>query len=469
MTKITNFTLSICALFLCLSCEKDSDIPAPSRQMTFTAYQESVTTRTTLGSGSGTNKTMLWSSGDKISVLYQDISGNSQNVQFALSSGVRETKGTFTGTLPTDLGGTSYLALYPYQSAAKYSDENIANVSIPQIQKATAGSFDPDAAVMVAKSDATDGVFAFKNVCSYAVVTPKFDCKSIIIRSVGGETIVCQGTLTSPLSSSSSHLSSLISSPQVTLVGDIKANTSYYIALLPQTLSQGFSVAYFTDHSQVNRTNTDPFTFERSQYHDISNSCPESAPTTLRYVDLGLSVNWATMNLGAVKQTDMGLSFAWGETAPKYSYNWENYKWGDGSEHTTITSEFVSKYNSSDNKSPLDSSDDAATAIWGTAWRIPTQNEMQELIKECNWEYESATNRYKVTSKKTGYTDNFIYIPVDATSGSRYWTSSVSDATHYTLAHSLRLTPPDDIPSDDISLTTDSRYTPLLIRPVKTK
>ena len=50
------------------------------------------------------------------------------------------------------------------------------------------------------------------------------------------------------------------------------------------------------------------------------------------YVDLGLSVKWATCNVGASKPEEYGDYFAWGETEPKSTYNWSTYKWCNGSD-----------------------------------------------------------------------------------------------------------------------------------------
>lgn len=45
------------------------------------------------------------------------------------------------------------------------------------------------------------------------------------------------------------------------------------------------------------------------------------------YVDLGLSVKWATCNVGASQPEQYGNYFAWGEVAPKYYYDMGSYKW----------------------------------------------------------------------------------------------------------------------------------------------
>ncbi len=122
------------------------------------------------------------------------------------------------------------------------------------------------------------------------------------------------------------------------------------------------------------------------------------------YVDLGLSVNWATFNLGANKPEMKGDYFAWGETAVKSAYTSDTYKFG---------SDLTTKYGV-DGKYVLDAEDDAAQVLWGGNWRMPTSDEFQELIDKCSWELTelNGVKGYLVTSKITGYTDKSIFIPI---------------------------------------------------------
>ena len=135
---------------------------------------------------------------------------------------------------------------------------------------------------------------------------------------------------------------------------------------------------------------------------------------TYEYVDLGLSVKWAKCNVGAEKETDAGLYFAWGETTGYTAsqvgtdkrFSWSDYKYGNSSSNLT-------KYNQSDGKTVLKSTDDAATQIMGEGWRMPTQSEFQELIDNTDklWTTINGVNGYKFTSKKEGYQNNSIFIP----------------------------------------------------------
>ncbi len=127
-------------------------------------------------------------------------------------------------------------------------------------------------------------------------------------------------------------------------------------------------------------------------------------------VDLGLSVKWATCNVGAKKPEEYGDFFAWGETEPKNDYSWSTYKWHNGDYNLLTKYNTDSSYGTVDNKTILDLSDDAASANWGASWRIPTRSEFQELIDNCTWTWTSLEGRngYRVTSNKNG---NSIFLP----------------------------------------------------------
>ena len=162
-------------------------------------------------------------------------------------------------------------------------------------------------------------------------------------------------------------------------------------------------------------------------------------PTTNNheYVDLGLSVKWATCNVGATKPEDYGDYFAWGETQPKSNYDWSTYKWCNGSPYTLTKYCTDSYYGTIDNKTTLELSDDAARANWGGSWRMPTKEEQDELHNNCEWEWttQNGVKGYKVTSEKKGYTKNSIFLPAagyrvgsslsGVGSDGNYWSSSL--------------------------------------------
>lgn len=147
------------------------------------------------------------------------------------------------------------------------------------------------------------------------------------------------------------------------------------------------------------------------------------------YVDLGLSVKWATMNVGAKTPEEYGDYFAWGETTTKSTYNWSTYKYCNGSYDSLTKYNTNSSYGTIDNKTQLDLRDDAARANWGGSWRMPTDAELTELRSNCTWTWttQNGVNGYKVTSKKSGYTNNSIFLPA---AGYRY-DSSLNGAGSY--------------------------------------
>ncbi len=99
------------------------------------------------------------------------------------------------------------------------------------------------------------------------------------------------------------------------------------------------------------------------------------------YVDLGLSVQWATCNVGASQPTGYGELYAWGETTPKSDYTWKNYRWSLGTYETLI------KYCAADGQRVLLADDDAATVNMGGEWRTPTVAELIELVEGCEWHW----------------------------------------------------------------------------------
>lgn len=154
-----------------------------------------------------------------------------------------------------------------------------------------------------------------------------------------------------------------------------------------------------------------------------------------QYVDLGLSVKWATCNVGASHPEDYGDYFAWGEIDAKNMYSCDNYKWCDNESGAIV------KYNANDyTQTVLLYADDAASVQWGGKWRMPTKEEQNELINNCTWQWtnQNGVNGYRVI----GNNGNSIFLPAagclyentlysDGLHGS-YWSNSVgSDNSYY--------------------------------------
>ena len=171
------------------------------------------------------------------------------------------------------------------------------------------------------------------------------------------------------------------------------------------------------------------------------------------YVDLGLSVNWATCNVGANAPEEYGNKYGWGETKAKESdFNFDNkYK----------VDEEWTKYNETDNLTTLDKDDDVATSNWGTEWRMPTKDEMQELVDKCTWTIKD--NKGFEVKGPNGKT---IFLPINddlSTSHCKgnYWTSSCYENCFaaYELVFHTKFT----------GLNSDNRGHGKLVRPVTAK
>lgn len=150
-------------------------------------------------------------------------------------------------------------------------------------------------------------------------------------------------------------------------------------------------------------------------------------------VDLGLSVKWANFNVGATKPEEYGDYYAWGETTTKsdYSSGWETYKWCEGTNESFTKYCTNSEYGTVDNRTVLTPNDDVATVVWGEPWRMPTHDEMDELIDKCTWEW--TTYNGIAGQLVTGPNGNSIFLPAAGYEnkyvGKRgyYWSASLSE------------------------------------------
>ena len=175
-------------------------------------------------------------------------------------------------------------------------------------------------------------------------------------------------------------------------------------------------------------------------------------------VDLGLSVKWASFNIGASTPKEVGYSFAWGETKPKSHFSWETYKWSNGTENSLTKYNSNSEFGIVDNKSILDEEDDAAHVLYGGPWRMPTRDEANELYTYCDEEVNYTDNTVTFTSTING---NAIVFPMISYRRLAVWTKSLSRYS-YTPVHAAIIS----ITSFDNDCTEIYRYTSANIRAV---
>lgn len=179
-------------------------------------------------------------------------------------------------------------------------------------------------------------------------------------------------------------------------------------------------------------------------------------------VDLGLSVDWASCNLGASAPEQYGAYYSWGETATKSVFSWNTYRYGN--------SDALTKYNKSDGNRILAPENDAASAAWGGTWRMPTKAECAELLDKCTWTWSnrSGVNGYIVT----GPSGNTIFLPAsgqregseasDVGSWGCYWSATLN---HRSILVAESLSFDQGLSSVEVA----SRIVGQAIRPVCTK
>lgn len=198
------------------------------------------------------------------------------------------------------------------------------------------------------------------------------------------------------------------------------------------------------------------------------------AQAPLAPVDMGLSVKWSSVNIGANNPQDAGNYYSWGEVEPKEDYSWSTYahmtdgrsdphginkyqtetphryergNWLRADEPREVWYDYDNNMRFiGDNKRTLEAVDDVATQCWGSEWRIPTIYEWIELYNNTTQELTDNYNGTGVggcilTSTVEGHTDAFIFLPAVGRREGRescddgyegdYWSSSL----HYQLSY----------------------------------
>ena len=438
----------------------------------------------TLYATSGDNETrtilqedgrVFWKPKDCITVFYGNVPGKftSTNTEPAASA-------EFTGSLGSFVldGETEFKAIYPYSDIiVTPTDEGILSLYLPSEQTAVEGTFADDLFICVAKSK--DFNLHFYNVCGgVSFSLARDDIKKVVFRGNNKETLA--GTMfvdfaadgiPQVLDFTAGRSSVTLSAPE----GEtLKKGVWYYLVTAPQNLSQGYTMELWADEIVETVSSESAVTIRRSAWGVLKDI--GSTTTTVEVpeaIDLGLpsGLKWASFNLGASKPEEYGYYYAWGETTPKQDYRWSTYKWCMG-EEKTITKyciDFDYGYNGfTDGKKVLDLDDDAAAVTLSDKWRMPTEDERDELCSICTWEWVSISNvnGYRVT----GPNGNSIFIPAagyrygdsfdSVGSYGFYWTSSLSTVSGSDTSHPL------SFGSDFVAYGSYQRYSGLPIRPV---
>lgn len=165
-----------------------------------------------------------------------------------------------------------------------------------------------------------------------------------------------------------------------------------------------------------------------------------------KWVDLGLpsGIKWATCNIGAKSSEEYGATFAWAKIKPKI---------GDSHKKNEFEGKWMSGIGGSKTY-------DAATALWGESWKMPTKANMRELMDYCTWEYTTLgrVTGLKATSKTNG---NYIFFPIEFYAElASYWTSTPTQTSDNSSSETL------SINKEVITISSKNRSGDHPIRPI---
>ena len=462
----------ILAAFAVCSCQveelnettKESTLEVIKEAKVFTAIIDDTTspeTRTSLDAEGN----VLWKQGDQVSIF----AGSTVNEQYQ----VTDASDGKTAASLNKVGDSGFVAgteidnnvaFYPYASTAAIARSAgsyvISDITLPETQTYAEDSFGNGAFLMAAVTGSTgDMNLKFKNVLGGLKLQLKGTASIASISITGNNNeVLCGATEVTVANGDTPSINLTDASAKTVTLDcgtgvalDSETATPFIIALPPITMTGGFTVIVTdTEGKQMEIKTTKSQTITRSSLLKMPVVVYEGAAVIPDgCVDLGLSVFWASCNLGAGKPEEYGDYYAWGETDPYYSsqdpltwkdgktgYDIESYKWFN------VSSLDLTKYNTKsfngnvDNKTVLEPEDDVAHVKLGGKWRMPTDAEWTELKAKCTWTWITnykgrgingtlvkATNGNSIFLPAAGYWSGTYFF--NAGSSGHYWSSSL--------------------------------------------
>jgi len=432
MKKVT-LLIAMAALVIFTGCNKEKE--------TGTALKASIEqfkddSKTSLHPISDDEAEIHWTAGDKILV-----NNGTSSAIFTLSSGQGTGNGIFRYPGEFEISDYNIVAVYP--STATISGDRIS-ITLPEEQTLTeVGTFANGANPMLATYIDENGNLAFRSICGglgISLIGDNIDITGIEIVSLN-ENEKLNGTF--EMATSDLCLSAISDNNGTNRIM-LNCNTTltmtepkeFFIVLPEGTLYGGFAMnVYNGGNEPIFRK----YSFGGEYYGDhgidwnvinMMSTLEVTICDTHDYVDLGLpsGLLWATCNVSynidAETPEDYGDYFAWGETMPKMGYKVENYKYYNQGQLT--------KYTESDGLTTLLPEDDAATANWGNGWRMPTDEEWEELYNNTTsvWTTQNGVNGRLFTAPN----GNSLFLPAagyrsyysnDGEGFGYYWSSSL--------------------------------------------
>lgn len=417
--------LSIPLLALLASCSNDDLLTQQSdfiSNITITAEnirmaEPELVTRTDL-SVTSSGLQFAWAASDVVGIYPNE----GDQVSFPMTKGAGTQSANFDGGGWAVKASSTYAAYFPYDAGNTYYGRSYTALPFSYTgQRQTAnsstahlGAYDYMVATASAPSNGTIA-FNFTHINSFLYIqltTP--DAATFTQLTLSAEDAVFTEEAT--VNISTGVITPSKTAKSATLALDdiaVSANGTLYtwLAVTPTDLSgKTLTAALTAKDGTIYKTDIAGKKMETGRAYILSGTlAPENNDPVYTYVDLGLSVKWATFNVGASSPEDCGDYYAWGEIKTKDTYNWSNYKWCNGSQYSLTKYCTYSNIGIVDNKNVLDSADDVAYVKWGSNWRMPTKAEQDELRNNCTWTWttQNGVNGYTVL----GPNGNSIFLP----------------------------------------------------------
>lgn len=444
------YTIIMCAsAALLASCAKEFNPESVTdKQVTVTAFTDAKS-KVQISDNEGGGKKLLWESGDAISLFFN--SGQNGGNKFTTEEA--GAVASFTGTISAisgslePIGGKSYFwGLYPYNSAAS-CDGTAVTTTLRHNQVSPIGQVQEHLLVNVGRSENLS--IYFRNTLAIVGFCVKYNWITSLTFSGNNDEYVA-----GEYKISFDDAGKVVCTPTANAVKRITVTPEggghftpyedhiYYFAFIPGTFSKGYTLKFTTTDGKTGTyTSSNPVTFEKAYYTMTYKD--NYLSFDFETVDLGLNVNWATCNLGAINPEESGLYYQWADTkghgnsgdyyqyvnnigdadVDTYNFDRPSYKWWTTKNGTlTKYNNATSDFGTVDYLWEMESEDDAVCNASGGACHIPYANDWNELKSNCTWIWTTlnGVKGYKVQSRKAGYTDKWIFLPA---TGSRYQTN----------------------------------------------